>query len=117
MQTEDNHNDGAVGGSSNNTHTKCVGSPDKVIGLMISHMGSVYGMLGKYNKLPTLMMIYFYLHLVSNEILPGISNPLRFQGSQFSYMSAAKRAEMAMKYNAENPDDIISTIPATLELR
>jgi hypothetical protein len=29
-------------------HTKCVGSPDKIVGLMISHLGSVYNMLGKY---------------------------------------------------------------------
>ncbi len=105
-------------GNAGAAHTKCVGSPDKIVGLMISHLGSVYNMLGKYQiKSFYLIIDWRFLFLVATEICPGISNPVHFPGSQFGYMNANKRAKMIMKYNSENADDNITIVPRSLELR
>jgi len=65
---------------------------------------------------------FFTIHHVdyknfSNEICPGTTNPLRYNGSQFNYLSASKRAEMLLKYNQEYVEDPITEIPRSLESR
>jgi len=49
-KTEDEESIASTGGATNSNpqpHTRCVGCRDKIMGIMISNMGSLYGMLGK----------------------------------------------------------------------